>query len=471
MKTLKWANCYEKQLTGFIVPEAFAHPAKFSLALIERIYDHMIDRGWLRPGDVVGDPFGGVGIGGLVATYRKLHWIGCELEPKFVTLAEQNFAFHRHKFAALSLPYPIIYRGDSRQFYHCVQSVVTSPPYCNSLSSGGGNNIDYSKSRDGGKRVTPVRKASGEGYGKEVGQIDTLPAGSVDACISSPPYAQSLRGLNHNGIAPEKLDPTKHHTGQSSMLLLKQSYGKSEGQIEKLPEGSLAACVSSPPYASISAGAGGLNTKPAKPGQQGGRSAKSASQTADQKYGNTPGQISQLSGLVTSPPWESNCEGGVRKGKLKAPPSSGKGNYGSPEAHTAQLERDEAKNYGDTAGNIGNTQKETYWDAMRTVYEQCFIALRPGGYMAIVVKDYCKDRKIVPLCDDTARLLKHIGFRIVERAHAMLVNETTEADLFAGSVTTRRERKSFFRRLYEKGGGPRIDFEQVLFAKKPIQKI
>ena len=36
--------------------------------------------------------------------------------------------------------------------------------------------------------------------------------------------------------------------------------------------------------------------------------------------------------------------------------------------------------------------------------------------------------------------------------------------------TTRRERQSFFRRLAEKKGRPRIDFETVLFLRKPLTR-
>lgn len=409
---LRWTHCYEKSLSGFIVPEAFGHPAKLSLALTERIFDHMIAQGWLAPGDLVGDCFGGVAVGGLVAAYRKLNWIGVELEPRFVLWGNQNIELHRSKLNNLGAPVPQLIQGDSRKFSQLI-------------------------------------------------------AAHLAGVVSSPPYAQSLRGLNYNQIDASKLDPTKHHTGKNSQLHLKASYGKEPGQIERLPEGTIKACVTSPPYATISAGAGGLNHKPAKAaGQQSGRAKDSASQSADQKYGNSEGQIAQLVGDVTSPPWESNCEGGVRKGKLKRAPTEGKGNYASPEARAAQLDRDAEKTYGETEGNIGNTRQETYWDAMHLVYSELYAALRHGGVAAIVVKDYCKDRQIVPLCDDTAKLLKHVGFRIVQRAHAMLVNETKEADLFTGETVTRRERKSFFRRLYEKAGGPKIDFEQVIFAQR-----
>ena len=44
-----WQNCYDSGWQAEIVPEAFAHPAKFSRALIRRIYDHALAEGWLAP--------------------------------------------------------------------------------------------------------------------------------------------------------------------------------------------------------------------------------------------------------------------------------------------------------------------------------------------------------------------------------------------------------------------------------------
>jgi hypothetical protein len=84
-----------------------------------------------------------------------------------------------------------------------------------------------------------------------------------------------------------------------------------------------------------------------------------------------------------------------------------------------------------------------------------------------VVKDYVKGGKRVPLCDDTARLLEHCGFTIIERVRAMLVKEERHSDLFDGETVKTTERKSFFRRLHEKRpGAVKINWEEVLFARK-----
>lgn len=51
--TQTWEDCYSDSWKGIITPESFAHPAKFSRKLIERILDFMLAEGWVKPGDVV----------------------------------------------------------------------------------------------------------------------------------------------------------------------------------------------------------------------------------------------------------------------------------------------------------------------------------------------------------------------------------------------------------------------------------
>lgn len=364
MKPSVWHGCYDQSWQGWITPESFAHPAKFSRGLIVRLVDYCLHRRWLKPGDTVGDPFAGIGTGGLVCAYRRIAWVGVELEPKFVWLALGNFLQHKRFLGPWGMPLPVIQQGDSRQFDQIVDAVITSPP-----------------------------------------------------------------------------------------------------------------------YAHIAAGAGGLNTQPAKrPGQQTGRNPNNASQAARiqdrgiARYGSTAGQIAGLQdgsveGVITSPPWEKNAEGSRKAGKFrdtKAVLKCSRGHGATDAAVLAQAERDAHKVYGDSAGQIGQAAGQTYWQAMDQVYRACFAAIKPGGFIAVVVKDYVKNRQRVRLCDQTQALLEHIGFLPLERIHASLVTETRHADLFQGESVTRKSRKSFFRRLAEAKGSPAIDYEEILFLKKPL---
>lgn len=341
---IEWHGCYDKSWAGFITKDSYGHPAKFSRGLIERIYDHMYLRGWLAAGSTVGDPFGGIACGGIIAAYRGHHWYGMELEPRFVNWGHANIAWHAYKLQQLGCPLPVLVQGDSRKF---------------------------------------------------------------------------------------------------SLLW----------------DDDAQAIITSPPYIDIAAGAGGLNHKPArKAGQQTGR-ARGASQSADQKYGRTPGQISRLpkgglDAVATSRPF-ANCEPCQDK-KFKI----NDGRKCRPQGQDG---------YGKTDGQIGNQEGETYWQAMRIVYAQCYAALRSGGVIGVVVKDYIKGGQRVRLCDDTLTLLTSLGFMPLERVHAMLVSETQHPDMFNGHDVQRKERKSFFKRLYEsKPGAERVDWEEVLFCQKPL---
>lgn len=452
---LRWEGCYDSSWKGLITDASFAHPAKFSRGLIERIYDHCLAQGYLRRGDIVADVFGGIGTGGIVAAYRGLNWIGCELEPKFVALAQENFRLHRHGWSAVRGDNATIVQGDSRNFDTIVEAVVSSPPYAGGLGLGRGDP----------NHPICIQKGISNGatqYGDTPGQIETLKSGAVDSVISSPPFSSPGmqpcigQGVRKDLAAAGKSPETN---GKGHRLA---------GNIETLKEGTVQGVISSPPYSDIAAGAGGLNTKPAKkPWQQSGRKAESASQDTDQRYGTSAGQISQLRGgsmdaCVSSPPFESSSH--VNNTMMGQQP--GKGIHSEVAAVRAKKDYIDP----DSEGQIGKESGETYWQAVDAVYRSAFRCIRPGGVIVLVVKDYCAKGKRVRLCDDTMRLLEHIGFVPLERIHAMLVTETVENGLF-GEERTKRQRKSFFRRLYEKdipeGDERRIDHEEVLVARRP----
>ena len=464
----KWTGCYDSSWKGLITPASFAHPAKFSFGLIERIFNHCLAMGYLKKGDRVGDAFGGIGTGGIVAAYRGLEWVGVELESRFVAFANDNFALHRRHWEHMGLPLPRIIQGDSRCFAEKVAGVVTSPPYADSIDRPSGIDPDKVKKPGGPNGNTHM-----DIYGEASGQIGSLKSGQIEAVISSPPYAgtsgQGGGGINVNGYKPAPGRKWTHPCGNPDEVGKRTYQGqggdRSAGNIETLKEGTVQAVVSSPPYSDIAAGAGGLNTKPAKkPGQQSGRKAESASQDTDQRYGTSTGQISQLKGgsvdgVVSSPPFE-GC--GANLGDVGDTPGQ--------RQEISQRSKPRTNAYGGANGQIGNESGETYWQAVDAVYRSCFKCIKPGGYLILVLKDYCKAGKRVRLCDDTMRLLEHIGFQPLERIHAMLVTETVENGLF-GDEKTKRQRKSFFRRLYEarlpENDDRRIDFEEVLICSRP----
>jgi len=321
------------------LPEAFSHPAKFSPGLIQKIYAHGIEQGYFKSGDVIGDPFGGIGGGGIFAAYAGLQWVGVELEKKFVDLAKENFELHRPAWEAHGYPVPVILQGDSREFSRIIEgcdSILTSPPFVDCLHGAEG-------------KISLAAQGVGADGEKRGGKIN-------------------------------------------------KSYGQTPGQIGRLKAGNL-----------------------------------------------------KVSSIVTSPPFM-DCH-----------------NIVPVEAHSRQVTSERVKSkieYGKTVGQIGNDKNETYWQAMTQVYQECHRALKPGGYIIVVVKAYVKNKKRVHLPMQTLKLLISLGFTPVERIKAMLVTKSVNHGLFGEDIITEKARKSFFRRLAESKGSPKIDWEEILVVRK-----
>lgn len=437
---------------------------------------------------IIGDPFGGVACGGIEAAYAGLRWIGLELEPKFIGYAQANIALHVNRWLHMRKPIPQIVQGDSRRFdiiiSEALSGAVTSPPYATGDTAG-------SESLE--KRTDPsaLRMKGAQGW-KGTGQtsednIACAANGTLDAALSSPPYDTihaGAGGLNHlPAQAPGQ--QTGRNGGGSQEA--DQRYGTEDGQIARCGGGELDAALTSPPYAhSLSTVKGNGIDADLSDEKSGRKSGPNSQARSREGYGDTEGQIErtsngELDAALTSPPWEDNAQGHIGADKWKDPAAAaaaaamslnGKGNKASQAAREAQFKRDAEKSYGESEGQIGKTTKESYWSAMRLVYEALFRALKPGGVAAIVVKDYCRKKKRVCLCDDTLRLLCFVGFTPIERAHAMLeAPRHHHHDMFSADHNDRAvvTRKSFFRRVHEaKPDAIKIDWEEVLFVRKPL---
>lgn len=228
----------------------------------------------------------------------------------------------------------------------------------------------------------------------------------------------------------------------------------------------VAAVISSPPYAEIAAGAGGLNHLPAKhEGQQAGRSADSASQDTDTRYGVTAGQLSRLpkghvDAAISSPPYPQPYTGG---GGINV---KGYGKDGADKvgARTYQSGGEQRE-----AGNLETLNSETFWTAARSIVQECFEILAPGGVAVFVVKAFVRNKMVVDFPGDWCRLCAHVGFTVLQEVHASLVTETRHGHLFDGEIVKRTEKKSFFRRVHEqRNPSTRIDHEVVWFFRKTM---
>ena len=459
-----WERCYADSWRGIITPESFAHPAKMARGLALRIFAHAIAEGWIKPGEIVVDPFGGIGSTGIVGAEAGLQVVMCELEPRFVALNQANIERHRWRWAQFGKPIPRVVQGDSRRLVSVLcevlaaaDLVVSSPPYAEtdiaSKVTGTSYGVDFART---GKSPRALGEMNAERYGHAVGQLSALPSGDVgkvlaaaDLVVSSPPYSETaLAG-----------GPTRDGQGYTQGARCLDDYGTTPGQLGALPAGDVDAVVGSPPFE------GSLNDR-ASAGILAGSGARMGdSCKGDTGYGTFPGQLGALPAgdvgkalaaadcVVSSPPYE---------GSLRANHCDGIDWAKANKTHW----QDNEFSYGISAGQVGTFTGETFWSAAREILQQCHQILRPGGVAIWVTKNFVRKGAVVPFSDDWLRLCESVGFQLVCRHRAMLVAETVEDGLF-GTVTKTRERKSFFRRLAEKKGSPRIDWEDVLCLVKP----
>lgn len=238
----------------------------------------------------------------------------------------------------------------------------------------------------------------------------------VTGCITSPPFSQ-----------PDTRDRSPVQEGSVSDFMARATtvdrQGSHEDNISRLQVGAL----TSPPYGNRVDDHGVDQPGYEAMGEKLGR------------YGDTVGQLENLRvSAITSPPYEGLS-------------LSGRGGIANEVRSTCR----EGANYGDSTVNIGHNTGSTYWQAVGDIYRQLFQLFVPGSHLAVVVKSFVRKGQIVDLPNMTGQLLVDIGFTPVTYIDAMLVSE----DGF-------KSHKSFFRRLAEQKGSPRIDSEVVLVFKK-----
>jgi DNA modification methylase len=248
MNTSEWSGLYRESWNGDLTPESYQHPAKVQPALARRIVEHAIEQGYITPGSTVVDPFGGIAGFALACMRQGVNWIGVELEPKFVELAQANIDLwesrYRPHFPGMGTAR--ILQGDSRRLCEVVAAagaVVSSPPYAGTTGHDGGcvrldGTEDERRAREGyGRRP---------GYGSTPGQLEALRDAGLDAAISSPPYSSVIDG---NGEGPgARYDHICHNGDNATKKSSANGYGTTEGNLGGMVEGD--AVISSPPFES-----------------------------------------------------------------------------------------------------------------------------------------------------------------------------------------------------------------------------
>lgn len=419
----EWAGCYPSNWKGVVVTEAMTHPAKFSSKLIRRIYEHITAERWVKAGDGVLDPFGGVGLGALDAMRLGLHWTGVELEEKFWKIGNENIEKWMREFGKMPRwGTARLLHGDSRKLVELVvksgRVTVSSPPYSAMQVEKNAKSIDRTKQYEaykasgGGQtfeQFCRTQDIHSQGYGHSDGQLANMQV------ISSPPFLQSEGGTPEpkpGGVIDAAMYE-RHKAGNKSA----GGYGDSEGQLHHMAAGadSFELAVSSPPF-----------------------------ENSLSRDNVTAGRVALARELGIS-----NSE------------------------HVSPIDMERIgkreQTYGETEGQLGADSGDDFWMAARRIVEQVYEALEPGGHASWVVKDYVKNKQVVPFADQWRQLCEAVGFVTVHEHRAMLVHHKgRQGKLDGGHVEIKTESKSFFRRLAEKKGSPRIDWEVVWCMVKPI---
>ena len=151
----------------------------------------------------------------------------------------------------------------------------------------------------------------------------------------------------------------------------------------------------------------------------------------------------------------------------------GRQSHEGASAHGKGIEPSASAHYGETQGNIGNEQAESYLSAMKLVYAEI---AKVSDVCVVVTKNPTRAGKLRRLDSDTIALLKDCGYEILCQHKALLFTESEHQDLFGETHKKLRGRVSFFKRLSIAKGNVAASWEDILFAIKkdrciPIEKI
>ena len=525
----RWHGLYGEGWGNSIVPDAFSHPAKFRPALIRYIYDHMLGEGWLKPGDRVLDPFGGVALGALHAMHNGLHFVGVELEARFVALGNANIDLWNERYGPLFPGWgtAVLLQGDSRKLLGVlrgeVDGCVSSPPYAETQINPG-NALGLMSKRDRTRGHTGDDSFTDhglDGYGATAAQLGAMPAGDFAAAVASPPYQESLDRGTVNAAERRKLARSRGISNAEYISPIdmenigkrsQPDYGETVGQLGAMPEGEYQAAVSSPPF-------GAAETRDQSPYQGGfvgdmmGRAYTQSRQgETDGNLGGMETKVQDFEAVVSSPPFEDavgsddpDKRGGLYRdpkrrgdvnltatygdtdGQLGAMRGGFEGAVSSPPYEASRTDTEfqrqaanpevnlsmpeSTKGYGDSGIGRERTQAsiDTFWSAARTIVEQVYAVLAPGAHAVWITKRFVRDGEIVDFPGQWRQLCEAVGFVTLHEHHAMLGEDNgTQLGFFEDEHLV-TERKSFFRRLAESKGSPPIDWETVWCMEKPEQ--
>lgn len=488
-----WYGCYKESWKGKIVPEATAHPAKFSRSLIQRIYEHAIENGWLAEGSKILDPFGGVALGALDCMRYGMHWTGVELEGRFQALGTKNIALWNETYSAHFPNWGSarLLQGDSRHLLDLIDQadgVVSSPPFAESNPDGGWQMLGkYAEegrltikqvNGDPTKSYPSWDKDRETPYAVSPDNLGNMKDDGFDAAISSPPYADARIDGNgdegSSGLRNEDGSFLRGSEGWEKRKEMGKRYGNTEGNLGGLPTDGFDATISSPPFVQAKGGEKGIIVT----GYGDGSDKVGDRSYTEHTKGDSPTNLANLSdngfdATISSPPYAEtevavDLKSGVDVEERKQKRASGEwegynrqnpANLGSLKAEDAVVEA--------VLEKVIEEQTETFWSAARTIIEQTYAALKPGGVAIWVTKSFVKNKVRVDFPGQWEQMCQAVGFVTVCKHRAWVVEDKgAQYDMFGNLIEKKVEKKSFFRRLAEKRGSPRIDYEQIICMRK-----
>lgn len=272
--------------------------------------------------------------------------------------------------------------------------------------------------------------------------------------VGSPPFGDD-EGLA-SAARPNKLNSERTY-GSGGQSYLRAGYGDTEGQLGGLPMRAFDLAVSSPPYMADDKHDHTHDQRDDRRGKRQGRGSFRG------QYGKTDGQIAAMPAgsfelAVSSPPYEHRSYEGMSASFAEWREMQGRDNS-KPGAQGV------VNGYGQAAGQLAGA--DDFWTAARLIVEQTYAVLAPGAHACWVVKDFVRDGQRVEFSDQWRQLCEAVGFTTLHCHRAWVVeHHGTQKALDGPDKEHRVERKSFFRRLAEKKGSPRIDWETVYCMEK-----
>ena len=474
-----WHGYYKPWPKNILLAESYRHPAKVSFALAERIYRHCLDEVWLKPGNRVIDPFAGIGGFAFHAMQFGMDFVGMELEPDFIELAQESYTcpgFDRDFWRR--------YQG-RQEFIGLLREMRALCPSCETalapkakMNKRTGRvierriphqaahvyrgNIPRWENRFNGSFAQRGTARIVQGDSRSL--LAVLAESGAAACVASPPY---VSGGHHP-------DQTGAWGGQAQSVPRNLAgYGQAEGQMGQMPEGRLDAAISSPPYAGPP---GHDSGHPRLDAIEDERRVREGSSRRN-GYGASTGQLAALpdgalDAAVSSPPYEASINAGNDADEARQRKAE---RYARGEFKTQRPDVFVSPDnigargmfngtYGKSESQVGAMQGDTFWSASRLILEQTRAALRPSAHACWVLKPFVRNHAVVDFPGYWRQVCESVGFRLLHVHVCWQVEQKGLKQLGLDGTDKAMEKwcASFFRRLHSKKYPHlKIDFEIV----------